>query len=52
VPLWVNVLLAAEAWGVPPWEVERGSAKWFTRWMTLTAERARAENDKIEAIKK
>lgn len=36
-PLWASVLLAAEAWGTPPWEIteRRGGLKWLARWAEL-----------------
>ena len=33
VPASLAVLLAAEEWGCPPWEIAGGSKyQWFTRW--------------------
>lgn len=33
-PAWLGVLQMAEAWGVPPWEIEdaEGSLMWANRW--------------------
>lgn len=41
MPQWVIVLQMAEAWGVPPWQVEdEMSLMWWERWQTWSAERA------------
>ena len=35
-PLWVITLKMAEAWGIPPWQVESdASAEWIQRWVAL-----------------
>jgi hypothetical protein len=43
--VWLGVLLAAEAWGCPPWEVAEGGSRlvWFLRWRELAAQRAKKQ---------
>jgi hypothetical protein len=40
VPAWVNVLSAADAWGIPPWEVRGQEATPAGRVLWLTRKRA------------
>ena len=46
LPVWVSVLLMAEKWGVPPWEIasSRSQTYWTTRFAVLENERARGAN--------
>lgn len=41
VPLWVDVLLVAQAWGIPPWElleqIDGDRLEWFFRWQFWTS---------------
>jgi len=37
------VLIAAERWGVPPWEVAAGPLMWFLRWIEFENQRAKEE---------
>ena len=46
LPSWVGILAAAEAWGIPPQEVEKSSAFWFLRWTLWHNKRLAAENDR------
>lgn len=34
-PWWVDTLILAEKWGIPPWEIEEGPAEWFERGIFL-----------------
>jgi hypothetical protein len=43
------VLRAAEAWGIPPWEVVRGPAVWFYRWVNEETLKAKL-NDKTAFV--
>ncbi len=44
MPLWVTVLLMAERWGVPPWEIEEKLTKrWYECFMVLEEEKQKAE---------
>lgn len=46
-PLWLNVLVAAQEWGVPPWEIVGGMQaegerlRWFWRWQKYAEQRAK-----------
>lgn len=44
-PLWASVLVAAEAWGTPPWMIvdHPGSARWLGRFHELRRLRAFVE---------
>lgn len=36
-PWWANILVAAEAWGCPPWEIAGGwRLQWMLRWQVFT----------------
>lgn len=39
---WVGVLQAAEEWGCPPWEIERGPAIWYARYREYSKAREKA----------
>lgn len=40
-PWWVEALLMAETWRLPPWEiVEQAPAEWVDRWRALQVARA------------
>ncbi len=47
------MLEAAEAWGVPPWEIAERDSKytWYTRWSSYTnvVNKARRERDEKQA---
>ena len=41
-PIWLMILLAAEAWGCPPWEIAGGNkVLWVLRWKFLAEQRAK-----------
>lgn len=45
LPTIAKVLMAAEAWGCPPWEIAGGDeAAWFWRWEHFTALRLKKHN--------
>lgn len=48
IPLWCNVLDAAEEWGTPPWEISEDGNKllWFLRWRVYKSEQVSAIKDK------
>jgi hypothetical protein len=48
VPWWIEVLYAAEEWGMPPWEIieDQGKTVWFIRWRVWRNTMAKARNDK------
>jgi len=40
LPGWVLILQAAEAWSMPPWEIEaQASQLWWERWRCWTEEK-------------
>lgn len=44
--MWLGVLLAAEAWKCPPWEILRGSKViWLMRWNFLQEQRLKKVKD-------
>ena len=42
-PVWLLILLAAEAWGCPPWEIASSGSRaiWVLRWKFLAEQRAK-----------
>lgn len=50
MPWWANVLEAAEAWGVPPWEITGNGSRflWYSRWMAYTDAVNRAVKERRE----
>lgn len=48
VPWWIEVLQAAEDWGIPPWEIvdEAGKGVWMVRWRGWKGAVSSAEHDK------
>lgn len=54
LPWWTGVLEAAEAWGVPPWEIAPGGKfEWYARWSSYreTVNKAVKERREKEAAK-
>jgi hypothetical protein len=50
-PVWAAVLVAAEDWGIPPWEIEAaggGSVMWFFRWAEYKHWRNKAEEAQMK----
>lgn len=49
-PVWAAVLLAAEDWGMPPWEIAADSdpVTWFYRWAEYKHWRAKAEETQMK----
>lgn len=47
LPFRSAVMLAAKEWGVPPWEVMRGPAHWFMRWIQETRIRNEAQDNTL-----
>ena len=47
-PLWLDVLVAADEWGTPPWEIAGGSRLlWWLRWQAWKTQAAKkAELDR------
>lgn len=46
VPTWAKILMAAEAWGMPPWEVERQcNGWWWKRWLAWLEAKGMAQSD-------
>ena len=45
-PDWYTALAAAEAWGLPPWEVEDAPAVWLDRFTAVVNERANQQKPK------
>lgn len=46
-PLWATTLAMAEAWGIPPWEVEEhASAEWADRFIVWRNAQAEMMNPK------
>lgn len=46
MPAWALVLEAAEAWGIPPWEVaQKCSEMWWKRFLAFREARAAAQRD-------
>jgi len=49
MPMWANVLVAAEEWGCPPWEIAGGNKlQWFFRWTEYQPRREKAKRKAIE----
>lgn len=48
VPWWIEVLYAAEEWGMPPWEImgDVNKAIWFIRWRIWRSTMNKAEAEK------
>jgi len=43
-PLWVLILIAAEKWGVPPYQIAGGSKLlWFWRFCEYEEQKSKAE---------
>lgn len=49
-PAWAAVLIAAEDWGLPPWEIagDGEPVKWFYRWAEYKHWRNKAEEQQIK----
>ena len=45
MPYWVDILEAAEAWGMAPWDVEEAPALWLDRRRELAS--AKVERDEF-----
>ena len=46
MPAWALVLEAAEAWGLPPWEiVEKCNEVWWKRWLAWREAKAAAQGN-------
>lgn len=45
-PWWVNVMIAAERWGVGPWVIGGGGPlRWFLRWQEMERIKMEANRD-------
>jgi hypothetical protein len=49
-PVWAAVLIAAEDWGMPPWEIagDGERVKWFLRWAEFKHWRGKAETAQMK----
>lgn len=49
-PDWAAVLVAAETWGTPPWEIAGDGDKitWFMRWLKFNHWRSKAETAQMK----
>jgi hypothetical protein len=49
-PVWASVLIAAEDWGTPPWEIagDGERIKWFYRWAEFRHWRGKAEQAQMK----
>ncbi len=49
-PIWAAVLLAAEEWSIPPWEITGDGERvmWFYRWAAYRHWRNKADEAQIK----
>lgn len=48
-PLWMAVLIAAQEWGSPPWEIAGGNKlTWLYRWMYWRSQQNKKDQGDLE----
>ena len=49
-PPWVPVMMAAEAWGIPPWQVDEGQAVWLVRFNELNRLQSQKQQRELKRL--